>query len=234
LFRASNVDGTVALAEQAAALGVRRFVFVSSIGVNGPQSDRPFMPTDPPSPAEPYARSKLEAEQKLALIAARTGMEVVIVRPVLVYGPECRGNFERLLKLVALGVPLPFGKIEGRRSLIGVWNLADLLLSCLTSQPAAGKTLLAADGEDISLPVLLTTLGEGMGKRVRLLSVNPALMRLGARVAGQLSTYEKLVGSLRVDIAETRSLLGWTAPISLREGLLRTARCYAEARTQRR
>jgi nucleoside-diphosphate-sugar epimerase len=233
LFRAVNVDAAVALAEQAAVLGVRRFVFVSSIGVNGPQSDRPFSPADPPAPAELYARSKLEAEQKLGSIAAKTGIELVVVRPVLVYGPGCRGNFARLLKLVSMSVPLPFGKIEGLRSLIGVWNLADLLVSCLYSDRVVGRTLLAADGEDISLPALLTVLGEGLGKPVRLLSFDPELLRLGARLAGQLPSYEKLVGSLRVDVEETRRLLSWVPPVPMREGLLRTARWYAEDRFSR-
>jgi nucleoside-diphosphate-sugar epimerase len=233
-FRTVNVDATLALGEQAAACGVKRFLFVSSIGVNGAQCDRPFVPEDPPAPVEPYARSKLAAEQGLQAIAARTGMELVVVRPVLVYGPGCRGNFARLMKLVASGIPLPFGRIEGTRSLIGVWNLADLLVSCVDAKDIAGRTLLAADGEDIALPSLLLTLGEGMGRRVRLVNVDPALLRSVAALIGRRSTYEKLVGSLRVDMTETKRLLDWEPIVSLHDGLLRTAASYNEEMARER
>ena len=201
-------------------------MFVSSIHVNGSTSVRPFRSDDPPSPREPYAMSKLEAEQGLWELAQRSGLEVVVVRPTLVYGPKAKANFLRLLRLAALPLPLPLAGVSGRRSLIGVWNLADLLIRCVDHPSAPGRTLLAADVEDVALPELIRTLSEGMGKRSRLVHVPEKLLRLGARAMGMGHTFDKLAGTLQVDATETCRLLDWKPPMTAQEGLTRTARWY--------
>jgi nucleoside-diphosphate-sugar epimerase len=225
-YRVANRDTTLAFADACARAGVRRFVFVSSIHVNGSASVRPFRPDDPPCPREPYAVSKLEAEQGLWELAQRSGLEVVVVRPALVYGPEAKANFLRLLKLAALPLPLPLAGVSGRRSLMGVWNLADLLIRCTDHPSAPGRTLLAADAEAVALPELIRTLSEGMGKRARLVHVPEALLRLGAGALGMGHTFEKLAGTLLVDATETCRLLDWRPPMTAHEGLTRTARWY--------
>ncbi|GIL05544.1 MAG: UDP-glucose 4-epimerase [Betaproteobacteria bacterium] len=229
-YRRVNRDGSVALAEQAAELGVRRFVFVSTILVNGPDSSRPFLASDVPAPRDPYAISKLEAELALSDLAARTGMELVIVRPPLVYGPDVRANFLRLLKLAASGIPLPLAGVPGVRSFISRWNLNDLLILCLRHPAAAGRVILASDGEDISLPDLIRHLAHAMGRPCRLFSAPPGVLRTIAGSLGARSVVDKLFASLRVDISETRSVLGWNPPVPLREGLTRTAVWYSRSR----
>jgi nucleoside-diphosphate-sugar epimerase len=229
-FRKTNVDGTMGLAEAAANAGVKRFVYVSSIGVNGQTSDRPFTDTDKPHPVEPYAISKLESEIALKRLCEARGMEFTIVRPTLVYGPNCPGNFLRLLKLVASGLPLPFGSVKNRRSFIGVWNLADLLVLCTNHPKAAGKTFLASDMQDISLPELLRTLAKAMNKPLRLVSIPPGLLLFAARLVNKTSLYEKLCGNLSVDSSSLANILGWTPAVSLETGLVLTARAYSETR----
>jgi nucleoside-diphosphate-sugar epimerase len=226
-YRVANRDTTVAFARACVRAGVQRFVFVSSIHVNGSASVRPFRRDDPPSPREPYAISKLQAEQGLWEVARQSGLEVVVVRPTLVYGPKAKANFLRLLKLAALPLPLPLAGVSGRRSLIGVWNLADLLIRCTDHPAAPGQTLLAADAEDIALPELIRTLAEGMGKRARLMHFPEKLLRLGAGAVGMGHTFDKLAGTLLVDSTETRRLLDWKPPMTAHEGLTRTARWYA-------
>lgn len=230
----ANRDTTLAFANACVGGGVKRFVFVSSIHVNGPESVRPFSPNDPPSPAEPYAISKLEAEKGLWEIARLSGLEVVVVRPPLVYGPKAKANFLRLLKLAALPVPLPLAAVSGKRSLIGVWNLADLLIRTMDHPLAAGRTLLAADAEDIELPQLVRVLSSEMGKRARLIYVPVNLLRLCAGFIGMRDTVDKLVATLQVDSSETCRLLNWKPPMSAHEGLARTARWYVESRSSRR
>ena len=233
-FRVSNRDATVAFANACAKAAVGRFVFVSSIGVNGSASVRPFRPDDAPGPDEPYAVSKLEAEQALWATASENGLQVVVVRPPLVYGPEAKGNFLRLLKLASLPVPLPLGRVRSRRSFVSVWNLADLLIRCVQHPAAAGRTFLAGDGEDIDLPDLLRSLASAMGgRRIVLLSVPVTLLRLGSGALGKGSVFEKLSASLQVDISQTRRLLDWTPPLALREGLERTARWFVETSRHR-
>lgn len=226
-FRATNVAGSVQLARCAARSGVKRFVFVSSVGVNGNTNSRPFLESDPPSPVEAYAVSKLEAEQALIEEAAVTGMELVVVRPPLVYGPECPGNFLRLLKLLSSGVPLPFGSMRNKRSFVGVWNLSDFLATCVVSKQAAGEVFLISDMEDVTLPDLLRGLAEGMGKKAPIFSVSPALLRALASMAGKATLFEKLCGNLTVDAGHAHAALGWRPPISLDEGLRRTGSWYA-------
>lgn len=222
-----NCVATERLARAAAAAGARRFVFMSSIKVNGERTsaDRPFRAADAPDPQDRYARSKWQAEQALARVAADTGLEVAVLRPPLVYGPGVRANFLRLLRLVERRLPLPFGAIDNRRSLLYVGNLADLIALAASSPRAAGRTLLAADGEDLSTPQLVREIGRALGVAPRLLPVPVwALRSLGA-VAGKRSEISRLTDSLRVDIAETRSM-GWEPPHALGSGLEETARWW--------
>jgi nucleoside-diphosphate-sugar epimerase len=230
-FRKANTETSLQLATLAAGTGIKRFVFVSSIGVNGSTTSAvPFNEESHPNPVEPYAISKFEAEQGLREIAARTGMEIVIVRPPLVYGPNCPGNFLRLLNLVYSGVPLPIGAVSNLRSLIGVSNLADFLLTCVEHPAAANKTFLIADNPDISTPDLIRILAEGMGRPSRLLPVPYSLTRGVAGLFGKRAALDKLCGTLQIDSSFARTTLGWNGAVPLKEGLLETARWYAQLR----
>jgi nucleoside-diphosphate-sugar epimerase len=273
-YREVNVAGTKSLAEQAAALGVRRLVFLSSIKVNGEQtalgapfcvsgSQRGFTPRhdqrragacgderkngngakwsmrgtaggrDDPSgvnhvlgPEDPYGVSKHEAEQALWDVAARTSLEVVVVRPPLVYGPGVKGNLLRLLRWVARGVPLPIGAVRNQRSLVGLSNLLDLLIRCSGHPAAAGKTFLASDGVDLSTPELIQLMAEGMNTPVRLLPVPVAMLRTVGSLLGKGGEVDRLVGSLQVDSRYTRELLDWTPPVSVEDGVREMSRWY--------
>ncbi len=227
-FRSTNVAGSVQLARCAARAGVRRFVFVSSIGVNGNANSRPFTQADAAAPAEAYAISKFEAEQALIEETSNSAMELVIVRPPLVYGPDCPGNFLRLLKLLSSGVPLPFGAISTKRSFVSVWNLADFLATCVLNPQAAGEVFLVSDMEDVTLPGLLRGLAAGMGKKAPLFSLSPALLGFVAGIAGKSAMFEKLCGNLTVDASHARTVLNWHPPVSLAEGLRRTGSWYVD------
>jgi nucleoside-diphosphate-sugar epimerase len=228
-YRATNTAGTLHLAEQAAAVGVRRFVFVSTVKVLGEASPHglPFNEAAQPAPTDPYAVSKREAEQGLAAIGARTGMEVVIVRPPLVYGPGVKANFAALMRAVARGWPLPLGAIDNRRSLVALDNLVDFLLLCLAQPAAADQTFLVSDGEDLSTTDLLRRLGQAIGRPARLLPVPATLLTAAATLAGRGAAAQRLCGNLQVDITKARTLLGWTPPISVDEGLRRAAQGMA-------
>jgi nucleoside-diphosphate-sugar epimerase len=219
-FRAVNVAATENLARQAAQHGVRRFIFASSIKVNGEStSDKPFLASDLPITLDPYGQSKLEAEQALARIAEATGLEVVIVRPPLVYGPGVGANFLRLMQLVKSGLPLPFGALNNCRSMVALDNLIDLLLTCVRHPAAAGQTFLVSDGHDVSTPELIRMLAAAMGKRAWLLPVPTKLLAAGAAVAGKSAAAERLLGSLQVDIEKTRSTLGWQSVVSMDDAI---------------
>ncbi len=224
-FRKVNVAGTMNLAKAAAASGISRFVYVSSVGVNGAQNvlGRPFSEADKPDPHNDYALSKWEAEQGLLRIAAETGMEVVIVRPPLVYGPDAPGNFGSLMRWLQRGVPLPLGAIHNQRSLVALDNLVDLIVTCLTHPAAANQTFLVSDGEDVSTTELLRRMGHAMGCPARLVPVPASWLKLAAAMVGKQDVAQRLCSSLQVDIAKTRQLLGWTPPLSLDEGLRRAA-----------
>jgi len=225
-FRRVNVEGTAALARQAAVAGVRRFVFLSSVKVNGEftEARQPFTADDEPAPEDLYGVSKLEAEQLLRQIAAETGMEVVIIRPPLVYGPGVKANFESMMRWLARGLPLPLAALtQNRRSLVALDNLVDLIITCLSHPAAANQTLLVSDGEDLSTAQLLKRMGAAMGQPARLFYMPPALLKLGATLLNKPGIYQRLCGSLQLDIAKTRHLLDWTPPVSVDEGLRRAA-----------
>lgn len=219
LFRRVNRDGAVRLAEQAVACGVKRFVFVSSIKVNGegtPQ-DRPFRADDPPAPVDPYGVSKAEAEVALADVASHTGLSLAVVRPPLVHGPGAKGNLAALLKVLRLELPLPLGAVvNNRRSLVGVDNLADAL-AFLVERDTQG-CFLVRDGDDVSTAQLIRLLADGMGASARLLPVPPVLLRLVGALTGKRAAVDRLIGSLVVDDAPLRAL-GWVPPVGLRDGL---------------
>jgi nucleoside-diphosphate-sugar epimerase len=226
VFRMVNTAGTLNLARQAAAVGVRRFVFISSIGVNGllTREGECFSEQSPPAPHNHYALSKREAEQGLLEIARETGMDVVIVRPPLVYGPDVDGNFLRLLQLVERGIPLPLAWVDNRRSMIYLGNFVDALTACASHPDAAGKTFLVGDGEDISTPQLIRDLARLMGKPSYLWPFPPALLRLAGRLGGKSDEVERLLGSLVIDSSKIRRELGWAPPFSMEQGLAETAR----------
>lgn len=226
-FRRINVAGTERLAVQTAAAGVRRLVFVSSIGVNGSTTTvTPFSESDPPRPHSPYSMSKWEAEQRLREIERQTGLEIVIVRPPLVYGPGAKGNFLSLLKWVKRGAPLPLGACTNKRTLVGLDNLVDLLVRCVSHPAAAGQTFLAGDGEDLSTPELIRRVASALGRRARLIAVPPVMLKAAARAVGRGGIYEQLCGSLQVDIGHARRVLGWEPPVSIDEELARAAQWF--------
>jgi len=228
-FSRVNSVGTERLARAAAAAGVRRFVYASSIKVNGEATlDRPFTEQSAPAPVDPYGVSKLEAERAIAAVAVATGIEPVVVRPPLVYGPGVGGNFLRMMRWVQRGLPLPLASIDNRRSLVAVRNLADLLAACVSHPNAAGRTFLVADGEDLSTPQLLRAMAEALGVHARLVACPRALLSLAGRLTGQSASLERLTGSLRVDASLARHVLGWSPPVTVRQALAETARWYTE------
>lgn len=223
-FRAINCDATLKLARQASAAGVKRFIFISSIGVNGNINTRPFESSDEPAPVGPYAQSKWEAERGLWAIQQELGIECVIIRPPLVYGPGAPGNFGSLLRWVDKGIPLPLGAIHNKRSLISVYNLADLIAHCVDHPAAANQVFLAGDGEDLSTTALLLGVAEAMNRPSRLIPVPAALLSVAARLLGKGAIAQRLLGSLQVDISKTREVLNWNPPVSVKDGLKRCIR----------
>lgn len=223
----TNADGTETLARAAAALGVRRLVFASSIKVNGEATpEAPYRETDAPRPEDDYGRSKLEAERRLAAVSASTGLEYVVLRPPLIYGPGVKGNLARLLRIVDRQLPLPFGRIENRRSLVGLSNMASALEACATHPDAAGQTFLVSDGQDLSTPDLVRRIAAALGRTPRLLPVPAACLRVLARMTGS-GALARLTGSLQVDSSRIRATLGWRPPASVDEEIRRMAAAYA-------
>lgn len=231
-FRAVNRDGTLALARQAAQAGVRRFVFVSTAKVHGEHSPpgRPFRADDPLAPADPYAISKAEAERGLLELAAGTVMRVTIVRPPLVYGPGVRGNFLTMLQWIERGLPLPLAAIDNRRSLLALDNLVDLLALCVAEQAPVDRSLLCADGEDLSTPALLRAIAAALGLPARLFPVPAGLLRLGAGLVGRSAMAARLLDSLQLDIAPTCDALGWRPPLSVPSAMTAVAAWYRGTR----
>lgn len=218
-FRRTNRDATLRLAKTAAHLGVKRFVFVSTVKVNGEGRDAAYQAADLPAPQGAYAVSKHEAEQGLWEIADSTEMKMVILRPPLVYGPGVGGNFRTLVRSVRLGIPLPFGAVRNLRSLVGVTNLSSAISHLLTHPEAAGKTWLVSDQYDLSTPELIRLIATAAGKRPMLLPIPPAFLRTGAAVAGRRRLYDQTVGSLTVDSTPLTRELGWVPPLTVAEQL---------------
>lgn len=225
VYRSINTLATVRLADAAAGAGVRRFIFMSSARVHGSRTtDRPFVETSPLAADDPYGRSKAEAERALIGIAESTRLEVVVLRPPLVYGPGARGNFARLARLVARGMPLPLGSVHNRRSLIFLGNMVDIVNHCLEHPAAANQTFLVSDGEDVSTAELIRRIARAFGRPPRLLPVPLSLLRLGGTITGRSADVARLLDDFVVDSSRVRATLDWVPPFSLNEGLARTAK----------
>lgn len=227
-YREVNTLGTLNLARQAAQAGVKRFIFISSIKVNGEfsPSGHPFQRDLVHVPDEPYGLSKYEAEVQLRELAKETGLEVVIIRPPLVYGPGVKANFLSMMRWVEKGIPLPLGAIHNRRSLVYVDNLVDLILTCCKHPEAAGETFLISDGKDVSTTQLLKAVALSMNKRARLIPIPMSIIDFSAKLIGKPQLSQRLCGSLQVDISKTQKLLNWSAPISFEEGIQKTVDAY--------
>jgi nucleoside-diphosphate-sugar epimerase len=227
-FRAINTAATENLARQASRAGVRRFVYLSSVKVNGEQTleGRAFTEQDVPRPQDPYGVSKHEAEKALRDVARETGMQVVIVRSPLVYGPGVKANFRKMMRWLSTGIPLPLGAIHNQRSLAGLDNLTDLIVTCVRHPSAANETFLVSDGEDLSTTDLLKRLADALGRQALLIPVSATLLRLGLAMLSKGDIAQRLLGSLQVDISKARKLLNWTPPLSVDESLRRVALDY--------
>lgn len=228
----TNAHATHRLAEVAAATGVRRLIFLSSVKVNGEETAQSaFTALDEPAPKDEYARSKLLGERYVQAIAKKSGLEVVIVRSPLVYGPGVRANFLRLMRWIESGWPIPFGAIQNARSLISVWNLSDVLVRVLEHPAAVGRVWMVSDGLDLSTPGLVSRLAHAMRRTVRLVPVPVSLLRFAAHVTGRTAEIARLCGSLQIDTSSTRRELGWSPQVSVDEALERTAGWYLSGRT---
>jgi nucleoside-diphosphate-sugar epimerase len=225
-FRRLNVDGTMRLARKASKNGVKRLIFISSIGVNGAQTlEKPFTVDDEPAPHSPYAQSKYEAEVALRKLSKDTGMGGVVLRPPLVYGPEAPGNFRTLLKILKLRLPLPLGSVHNKRSFIALDNLVDLIVQCIAHPAAANRIFLVSDDEDLSTTDLLRRMSIIMGINAILIPVPTSILNAVACLMGKASTAQQLLGSLQIDIKKTKRILNWKPPINVNEALKRTVNC---------
>ncbi|MGL4604019.1 MAG: UDP-glucose 4-epimerase family protein [Iodobacter sp.] len=227
-FRKVNVDGTLNLARQAAASGVRRFIFISSVKVNGESTilNQPFGADDVAAPLDPYGISKYEAEQALLQLANETGLEVVIIRPPLVYGPGVKANFASMMKWLQRGVPLPLGAIKNKRSFVAIDNLVDLIWTCVNHPAAANQIFLAGDGQDLSTTELLQGMAKALGVSARLIPVPMSWLIFSAAILNKSAVAQRLCGSLQVDISKAKELLGWIPPVKVDDALLKTARYF--------
>ena len=221
VFLKDNCEMSLHLASVAAEAGVRRFIYLSSVGVHGISNARPFVVSDVPAPKEDYAASKLEAEIGLKEIAKKSGMEVVIIRPPLVYGRNAPGNFKKLTKLASKNLLLPLGGLNNRKSLVALENLVDLVITCVNHPKAANETFLVSDDRDVSTSELLKLISQAAGNKPKLLPVPIFFLKIGATILGKKAEMEKLCSSLQVDITHTKETLGWVPPISLEEGIKR-------------
>jgi nucleoside-diphosphate-sugar epimerase len=227
-YRQANVDGTLNLARQAAAAGIRRFIFISSIKVNGEQTApaKPFTENDAPSPQDPYGVSKFEAEQGLLLLGQQTGMEVVIVRPPLVYGPGVKANFASMMRWVQRGIPLPLGAINNKRSFVYIENIVSLIVHCIGHPNAANQVFLVSDDNDISTTELLRGCAKALGVKPHLIPVPNGLLIALVSALGKKKVAQRLCGSLQLDISKAKQLLDWTPPFNLQQGLDETAKWF--------
>ena len=229
VYRAINVAGTYQLAQTAASMGVRRFIYMSSVKVNGQGNSVTYTEKDRPMPADPYAISKYEAEQLLQEIIEKTGLEVVVLRPPLVYGPYVKANFLQLLKVVDMGIPLPFANVRNQRSLIFLENLLDAIITCIHHPKAARKTYLLSDGIDTSTPELIQKTASALGRPVRLFPFSLNLLRLLAKITGRSEAVSRLLNSLAIDSSRISTELDWTPRFTMAEGLAETAAWYLKA-----
>ena len=227
-FRKVNTFGTLNLAEQAADSGVKRFIFISSIKVNGEFTNpgNKFTPDDIYIPSDPYGLSKYEAEQGLKNIAKETEMDVVIIRPPLIYGPNVKANFRSMLKWVNRGVPLPFGAVNNKRSLVALSNLVDFTISCVEHPKAANETFLISDGEDVSTTNLLYKIGKAFNKKTRLIPIPVKFMEFGAKIVGKEDLADRIFGNLQVDSSKAEELLGWNSVVTMDQELKKTVDAY--------
>lgn len=232
-YRSVNTDGTLNLARQAAQLGIRRFLFISTAKVHGEGRGTPYSVDDPANPVDAYSVSKWEAECGLIKLSSEFGMEVVVLRPPLVYGPGVAANFLRMMEMLKSGFPLPFSRVENLRSLVFVGNLVDLIVLCLEHPQAAGRTFFVSDGEDISTPDLLLRLGHALNSPAKLFPAPVSLLNAGLGLIRQQATAQRLLGSFCVDIARTRELLKWSPPVGLNAGLRLTAESFLRSQSGR-
>ncbi|MEZ9503055.1 UDP-glucose 4-epimerase family protein [Vibrio sp. 10N.286.51.B11] len=230
-YRDINTLGTLNLAKQAAVAGVKRFVFVSSIKVNGEFSEPnlPFEPNLKNTPQDPYGLSKYEAEVELAKLSKETGLEVVIIRPPLVYGPGVKANFLSMMRLIDKGIPLPFGAIKNQRSLVYLDNLSDLILTCCEHPSAPGYTFLASDDQDVSTTQLMQTIAHAIGKSPRLIPIPMSWIQAGSSVLNRQHIAQRICGNLQVEIGLTKEILGWNPPVSFEQGIKRTVEAYLKS-----
>jgi nucleoside-diphosphate-sugar epimerase len=233
-YRSVNVHGTIQLARQAAASGVRRFVFISTIKVNGEENTAAYKETDKPAPIDPYGISKLQAEKELLKLTCQTGLEVVVLRPPLIYGPGVRANFLKLLQAVDSGLPIPLASINNRRSMIYIENFVDAIVLCLRHPKAAGQTFLVSDGENHSTPDLIRRIAAALGRSPRLIHFSPKILQYLARVIGKGQVVDRLIGSLTVDDTKIRHYLGWRPPFTIECGLEKTVAWYKKVRNSDR
>jgi len=232
-YRKVNVEGTLNLAKQAVQAGVKRFIFISSIKVNGEGTvlGHPYNEEQTLTPLDAYGLSKYEAELALQQIAKDTGLQVVIIRPTLIYGPGVKANFKTMMRCIDLRIPLPLGSVHNQRSLLALDNLIDLIRLCITHPSAANQTFLASDGVDLSTPELLTAMAVALGKPARLIKLPENLLLMGAKLLGKQAMAQRLCGSLQVDSSKARKLLGWQPPVSVQEALLKVAVDYKNNQT---
>jgi nucleoside-diphosphate-sugar epimerase len=227
-FRKVNVEGTLNLARQSVEAGVRRFIFISSVKVNGEGTlpGHPYTSKDQPAPVDAYGTSKREAEDGLLQLASETAMEVVIIRPPLIYGPGVKANFQSMMYWLSKGIPLPLGAIHNQRSLVALDNLIDLIVTCIRHPSAANQIFMAGDGEDLSTTEMLQRMAAALGKKAWLIPVPKFLLVCGARLLGKQAMAQSLCGSLQVDISKARDLLDWNPPVRVDEALRKTAHYY--------
>lgn len=221
-YRKVNVEATLRLAKQALEAGVKRFIFISSVGIHGLNSTQPFQEVDQPLPHDPYTVSKLEAEQGLTKLVKNTSMELVIIRPPLIYGGAAPGNFLSLIKLSAKPIPLPFGLVQNKRSMVYVENLVDFILRCIEHPAAANQTFLVSDGEDLSLKKLITYIRQALGRPAWLVPVPLCLFKIAGKLTGKSGVVDRLIGDLQVDSSKAQSLLGWKPPFTVQQGIEQT------------
>ena len=235
LYLSANVDVTKRLAQSAARTGVKRMILMSSVKVNGESTtiDSPFTSQDIPNPQDPYGRSKTEAEQTLWDVASTSGLEGVVIRPPLVYGPGVRANFASLIGIVDRGIPLPLGSIRNKRSFVSVDNLIDCIETTLQTPNAGGQTFLVSDGQDLSTPELIRAIASSLHKSPMLIPIPTALLKLAATTAGKRNAYDRLCGSLTVDIALTKQKLSWTPPFTVQDSLQRTVDAFIQSKEAR-